>query len=800
MQSYFRRLLGTVVAKEQGNEIILSGVNGTHLVRDISKHWKTSRIAANIFNNVSSSELRFYKFFAPDFLYILENVMQYRSRYISVKTAAAIRVAMIQSTWVGQAFAKPDPNKPGRIDFTQLSNLRFTPNPEQMDYFKSYDRRLDQWNLTGDLLHAEPGTGKAQPLFSKIKVPGGWTTMGEIQIGDMVTAADGSATQVTAIYPQGIKQTYTITFQDGRQTEACGEHLWRVYHKNWKRTGDGWKIINTEQLMTCMLTDAKRYYVQLCQSEDIEAIDLPINPYHMGAILGDGGISQNGITVTSGDPQLFDLLKVDLPTGLQFNPTNEDITKRLVNPNGKKEGNAYSAALREMGLMGCTSLTKYIPGAYLNASTEQRWALLQGLMDTDGTVDANSNLSYSSSSYVLAKGVQTLVRSLGGQAKIRVKETTYVYNGVLKNGAPSWRVSIRLAKPSMAFRLDRKIKRCNDEHQYSNLKLRVDHINVSKRVDCQCISVEHPDHLYVTDDFIVTHNTYMSYAIGEAVKADHIIVFCEKRAVETVWEDEANDVYVKKQTIWTSVCGRPYKGERIVVVHYAMLQNFLQLVQTGIFKGKKIMTALDECHNMNDPKALQTQLYVACVKALGGVDNILASGTPVKAMGSELITLMTVADPFFIPEVEARFRLIFGKEGGKGLDIIRHRMGFMSFYIAKNEKTTGLKPPIMKPYKIQIPNGNEFTLDAIKVVMAEFIKERVKFYRDRKPADDKFWEQCLQLHERHLKTKQQQAEYAEYRRVLKVVIRNPDPRFTGRKSKQLTVMRNWYLVQACLRP
>lgn len=437
MQSYFRRLLGTVVAKEQGNEIILSGVNGTHLVRDISKHWKTSRIAANIFNNVSSSELRFYKFFAPDFLYILENVMQYRSRYISVKTAAAIRVAMIQSTWVGQAFAKPDPNKPGRIDFTQLSNLRFTPNPEQMDYFKSYDRRLDQWNLTGDLLHAEPGTGK----------------------------------------------------------------------------------------------------------------------------------------------------------------------------------------------------------------------------------------------------------------------------------------------------------------------------------------------------------TYMSYAIGEAVKADHIIVFCEKRAVETVWEDEANDVYVKKQTIWTSVCGRPYKGERIVVVHYAMLQNFLQLVQTGIFKGKKIMTALDECHNMNDPKALQTQLYVACVKALGGVDNILASGTPVKAMGSELITLMTVADPFFIPEVEARFRLIFGKEGGKGLDIIRHRMGFMSFYIAKNEKTTGLKPPIMKPYKIQIPNGNEFTLDAIKVVMAEFIKERVKFYRDRKPADDKFWEQCLQLHERQLKTKQQQADYAEYRRVLKVVIRNPDPRFTGEEIK-----------------
>lgn len=437
MQSYFRRLMGVIKAQEQGNEIIISGINGNHLVRDISKHWKTTRIAANIFNHASSSELRFYKFFAPDFLYILDSVMQYRSRYISVKTAVAIRAAMIESTWIGKAFAKVEPNAPGRLDFTQLGNLKFTPNPEQMDYFKSYNHRLDQWNLTGDLLHALPGTGK----------------------------------------------------------------------------------------------------------------------------------------------------------------------------------------------------------------------------------------------------------------------------------------------------------------------------------------------------------TYLSYAVAECLKVDHIVVFCEKRAVETVWEDEANDIYYKKQTLWHSISGKPYKGERIIVVHYAALQNFLQLVQTGIFKGKKIMTALDECHNMNDPKSLQTQLYVACVKGLGSPDNILASGTPVKALGAELITLMTVADPLFIPEVEARFRLIFGKEGGKGLDIIRHRMGYMSFFIDKNEKTTGLKPPIMKPYKIQIPNGNDFTLDAIKIVMGEFIKERVKYYRERKPQDEKFWADCLRRHEATLKTKDQQKAYAEYLRVLKVVIKNPDPRFTGEEIK-----------------
>lgn len=437
MQSYFRRLMGVVTAKEQGNEIIISGINGNHLVRDISKHWKTTRIAANIFNHASGTELRFYKFFAPDFLYILDSVMQYRSRYISVKTAAAILSAMLQTTWVGKVFAKPDPLAVGRLDFGNLNNLTFTPEPDQLAYFKSYNTRLDQYGLVGDLLHALPGTGK----------------------------------------------------------------------------------------------------------------------------------------------------------------------------------------------------------------------------------------------------------------------------------------------------------------------------------------------------------TYMCTAIGEMLNADHMVFFCEKRAVDTVWVPSMDEMYKEKQTVWSSASGQPYRGERIIIVHYQWLANFMAVIESGVFTGKKIYTALDECHNMNDGKSLQTQLYIACVKALGSQDNVLASGTPVKALGAELITLMSVADPLFTSEVEARFRLIFGKEGGKGLDIIRHRMGFMSFFIDKTEKNTGLKPPIMKPYKIQVPNGKDFTLDAIKVVMEQFIRERVKFYKERKPADDKKWAEYLRIHESQLRTKDQIAAYNEYRRVLKIVIANPDPRFTGEEIK-----------------
>uniref|UniRef100_A0AB39CD23 Type III restriction enzyme res subunit n=1 Tax=Pseudomonas phage RVTF4 TaxID=3236931 RepID=A0AB39CD23_9VIRU len=461
MNSFFRKLAGIIQVKEQGNEIIISGINGLHLVRDISMYWKTSRIATNIFNYASRTELRFYKFFAPDFLYILDSVMNYRSRYISVKTAAAIRAGLLEHTWVKRAFQPEDPNAPGRLDFSALKKMKFAPKAEQMEYFKSYSTRLDKWGLTGDLLHAEPGTGK----------------------------------------------------------------------------------------------------------------------------------------------------------------------------------------------------------------------------------------------------------------------------------------------------------------------------------------------------------TFMCTAIGEMVKADRIVIFCEKRAVNTVWVPSMEDVEPPKvaledhndlsdtialeemytagsaPTVWSSEMGRPYNNEKIVVVHYQWLTNFLNLIQTGVFNGLKIMTALDESHNMNDPKSLQTQMYIACVKALGSQDNILASGTPVKALGAELITLMTVADPLFTPEVEARFRLIYGKEGGKGLDIIRHRMGYMSFFIAKTEDSTGLKKPIMKSYKVKIPNGNDFTLPVIKKVMEEFIKQRVKYYQDRRKEDEAYWAECITLHERSLKTKEQIAAYNEYRRVLKIVISNPDPRETGEEIK-----------------
>ncbi|BEG72476.1 hypothetical protein RVBP21_1040 [Pseudomonas phage BRkr] len=784
MLDSFRSIFGGLTVKETETEIIISGIRGFDIVRDISKHWKTSKITTNLFNNIGRNSLSFYKFFAPEVMYMLENIVYYRSRYTSVKMIAAIKDALLQNTWLASTKAIDEKSVQGRLNLANLSRLKFDPKPYQLEYFKNYTYRLDQYNLNGDLIAAAAGTGKAQPLNAMVKIPGGWKRMGDIQVGDMVTAWDGTPTKVTGVYPQGKKQTFTVTFKDGRTTEACDEHLWRVYCYNWTRDGsDGWRVINTATLFGYMSMKSyrNRLYVQLCKSEEGMDVDLPIDPYNLGVILGAGGISSSCVTITSGDPQLFDTFSKALPDNLNL-IARDSITMGVINKKGER--NPYISALRDMNLLGTNSLSKFIPQEYLFSSTAQRLALVQGLMDTDGTVDENSNLSFTSCSYMLAKQFQYLVRSLGGIAKLAFKEPTFTYNGVKKYGNMSYRVAVRFDTPSALFRLDRKIARCNDNHQYAdNLRLQVKHVNLSDRVECQCIQVEHPDHLYVTDDFVVTHNTYLTSAIAEMLDAELIVVMCPKNALDLVWLDSLKEMFHKPQTVWhTFEPNMPYKGQRWIVCHYDAMDKVVELLRNrNIVGSKRTVTILDESHNMNDPNSTRTKLYQLIVKMVGSRNNLLASGTPVKALGVELINLLRIVDPLFTPQVEERFKKMYGKEASKGLDIIRHRLGLVSYKVEKQE--LDLEPPIMRPYPIKIPNGDDFTLPAIRKVMEAFIQERWAYYKKRRPEDDKRWAEFCGLHRKTLKTAAQERAFKEYLDLVKYVQQIPDPRFAGEEIK-----------------
>jgi hypothetical protein len=778
MFSGIRRLVGSVSVKQTDREILVSGIPADVMQRDIAKIWKTSRITDNMFNKIGRNEFSFNLFFAPDIVYMLDVMSTHRSRNTSVKVIATIRDEIIRNTWLANTEKTED--IPGRLKLEHLNKFIYKPLPFQQGYFDVYNTKLDQYRLNGYLLAAAAGAGKAQPLDSAIKIPGGWKAMGDVKVDDVVTAWDGTPTKVLAVYPQGVKQTFTVTFKDGRVTEACGEHLWDVYCFDWTRyNGTGWRTINTLELFSRINIGKQRLYVKLCKSEDIPDVELPIDPYNLGAILGDGGISSNCVTLTSGDPQLFSEFKKALPSTLKL-ITRDAITVGVITERGTP--NVYIRELKALGLMGKNSYTKEIPELYMHGSTDQRIALIQGLMDTDGTIDTNGSLSFSSSSYTLAKQMQYLIRSVGGIARIKHKETSYVYNGIKKEGAISYRVSIRFHEPSLMFRLDRKRARANDGHQYcESLRLQIKSVNLARLTECQCISVEHPDHLYVTDSFVVTHNTYTTLAVGECLEADLIIVVCPNNAVDRVWASSLQDIYkADKPSFWVYAHGKPYNNERVLVVHYEGLQALLNLLPKLDLTGT-VQIILDECHNLNEINSQRTQLFEQLCKRTGSKDIVFASGTPIKALGAETIPLLRCIDPMFTPDTEARYRKIFGRDGARGIDILRHRMGLISHKVEKSELK--LEKPIMKPLSVVIPNGKDFTLPAIRKDMEKFIAERWTYYKGRRKEDEAFWKKCLDHHKSTLRSRQQFKEFEQYLNYVSLVSKSPDPRYVGDEIK-----------------
>lgn len=390
-------------------------------------------------------------------------------------------------------------------------------------------------------LKLQTGKGKEQSLDSWIKIPGGWDTMGNMRVGTEVIAPDGTTTKVTGVYPQGVKQMYRVTFRDGRSTECGAEHLWRVYYVN-TSVNKRWRVVDTLEMLRLNSMPNPRVYVQLIESEQSPDIDLPLPPYTLGALLGDGGLSGASINLTKADPELFDRVESEFPPNLSF-VVADDITRRIVSTD--RRNHPYREALKELGLMGTRSWEKHIPEIYLRGSHTQREALLQGLMDTDGTVgttESGGSTNFCSTSLALAEGVQYLVRSLGGMASIRPRQTHYMHLGEKKAGRPSFIVDIRHPRPSTLFSIPRKKERTNDNNQYAaDLKLRVVSIVPTRMAEAQCISVEHPDHLYITDDFIVTHNTATSLLAVSEIKERLAIMIPPKYF--GIWDEALEELF-----------------------------------------------------------------------------------------------------------------------------------------------------------------------------------------------------------------------------------------------------------------
>lgn len=370
-------------------------------------------------------------------------------------------------------------------------------------------------------------TGKASSLTAKVKVPGGWKLMGDMQVGDIVTAADGTPSRVLGVYPQGKRPTYRFTFQDGRSTVVDEEHLWKIHNKHWKkpgatRSGD-WRVISTKDILDYYdkhPNSEVRLAVPVVEPEQSPHRNFYIDPYVLGLILGDGSISGgHHVEICKPDQFIFDETKRLMPS-IDLRPRKYKPTQSLVDKNvvpGTCTPKLISE-LRRLELMGLCAWEKFIPEEYMQGSPEQRWALLQGLMDTDGTSEGKGSSNFSTTSKKMALQFQELVRSLGGICKNVERQTYYTLHGKKLPGRISYRLTPRFPEPKKMFRLPRKKERVPENYKWKDdFRLYIKDIKYVGVEETQCIMIDHPEHLYVTDDYIVTHNTICAIALSSWV-------------------------------------------------------------------------------------------------------------------------------------------------------------------------------------------------------------------------------------------------------------------------------------------
>lgn len=406
-------------------------------------------------------------------------------------------------------------------------------------------------------VQGEMGAGKAGRVTSRIYTPGGYKLMGEIQIGDQVIDPDGGYANVIGVYPQGKVDIYRVTFSDGSYTDVTEDHLWYVNSPLRKWKGKPGYVKPLRQIMAEPLvhrtTGNHQVYIPMVKPVMFTKKSLPIDPYLLGLILGDGGIAHGSVYFTTADFDLIEYASQRLPKGVYVR--NRGHKYEWCFTTGKRFGkNPLVTALRELNLMGLRSPDKYIPTCYLYSSVDDRIAILQGILDTDGSVSKGYGVEYSTTSLRLAEGVKELVQSLGGTVSWKTRAGSIKRNGVRYATRLCYRLYIKLPSHISPFLLQRKAKGYHPRGKYEPHRSIVEIKHVGQDY-AQCIMLDSENQLYVTDEYIVTHNTTIGAATVELLDAYPAIVLCPPHLVPK-WIREIEETIPGAKAMELSRIGR----------------------------------------------------------------------------------------------------------------------------------------------------------------------------------------------------------------------------------------------------
>ena len=415
-----------------------------------------------------------------------------------------------KSTQATQRIKAPDPKK--LDDCTFFQRLGFELSDEQ----KVFRDAIYDPDIKMVVVNAKSGSGKAQPKDTLIPTPEGEKRLGDLEVGDFVFGRDGRPTRILGVFDQGYLEAYKITFVDGRSTICNGEHLWTYY-------SDTTPFLVTETLNSMLQRNiymgkyaTPRYAVPLCGAVEYSEKQYEIDPYVIGVLLGDGCCLEERLTISSGDEELIKEV-CDICGFASYGRAHEkNYNWIFTNKEGKRVATRkFLANFPE--IMG-HSYEKRVPEQYFYGSVAQRFSLLQGLMDTDGGIDCahnRYNVRFNTICAGLKDDIVRLIRGLGYTVSVNEDRRSNKY----PNTGVCYGVYFKVPNNIKAklFRLSRKkekaiqAKATDKRRKYDRLGIRLVE-KLPDKYDMRCIYVEANDHLYLTNDFIVTHNTSVAIA------------------------------------------------------------------------------------------------------------------------------------------------------------------------------------------------------------------------------------------------------------------------------------------------
>lgn len=370
------------------------------------------------------------------------------------------------------------------------------------------------------ILAGVAGCGKAQPVDTIIPTPDGDKRLGDITVGDYVFDRLGNPTKVLGVFPQGKLDNYKVTFKDGRFTYCNDEHLWSYYtSKGNLKTSSLRELINNG-LCLKNFPNHHKYYIPTNECVEYSHKDYSVHPYIIGAFLGDGCCLQKQLTISSNDEFIVKKISSLLPIKNEYKKNsdkNYNWAFKALNPqysNIRQEYIRTSEIFDDFSKeLMCYSYEKRIPSVYLYGDREQRLELLRGLLDTDGSISISGNrfnVTFVTTSFSLMQDFTKLVRSLGfNTGSIHIDNRSNKYTNGCCYGTT---LLIDNENKEELFSLPRKCsigkmaKNCHKRARYDRTCI-IDIEKMPEKEEMVCIYVDNDEHLYLTNDFIVTHNT-----------------------------------------------------------------------------------------------------------------------------------------------------------------------------------------------------------------------------------------------------------------------------------------------------